>query len=419
MSKWIKNFDQLAISKLRQDILAIAEAGLAAIDTEKVIKANVSIKDQKLKIKDLSFDLSQFKNLKVIGFGKASCKAALVLEQILGSKIQAGTALGVAPVACEIIQTYGGTHPQPSNHNVEISEQIMKLAQNATADDLVIVVVSGGGSALLCYPQNECDQGQILYHQFLKVGGTIEELNTVRKHISQLKGGGLAKALYPATVISLIFSDVPGDNYNQVASGPTYKDQTTIADAQKIIAQYNLGKFELNETPKEDKYFANVHNIPLVTNQQALEAMQGQTLKLGYKAKILTNQAYETTEVALNYMFMHQKPNTVLLVGGEPKMRVVASGSGGRNLYASLLALQKINSNQAFLSLASDGLDNSDAAGAIADEVSLDLAKAQNSNIAEYTKSLDSYNFFKKINQLITTGPTEANVSDLLILLNQ
>src|SRR3989344_3299591 len=407
---YIQNYGQLATTKLRQNILDIAKAGLAAIDTKRVIQQNIKVTDHRLQIKDRFFDLSKFKKIKVIGFGKASCKAAFELEQILGSKIQTGAAIGLSTTSCELIRTYAGDHPRPSYRNVEITEEILKLAENLTEEDLIIVAVSGGGSALLCWPSSECDQGQMLYARFLKTGGSIEELNTVRKHISKLKGGGLAKILYPAAVIGLIFSDVPGDDYTQVASGPTYPDSTTMTDAQRIIEKYKLGKFELVETPKEQKYFEKVANIPLVSNTQALEAMQGQALKLGYKVSVLTKNAYETTEAVLDQILMHAAPHTAVLAGGEPKIKVMDQGSGGRNLYASLLALQKIKSGQAFLSFASDGMDNSAAAGAIADEASLNLADAQKLSVAEYSKKMDSYNFFAKIGPLITTGPTEANV---------
>ncbi|OGE80717.1 MAG: hypothetical protein A3E98_04585 [Candidatus Doudnabacteria bacterium RIFCSPHIGHO2_12_FULL_48_11] len=417
-SKWFKNYDQIATSKQRQDLLAIAAAGLDAIDTESVIKNYLKITDYELRIKNQTFDLKKFKNIKVIGFGKVSCAAAVALEQALKDKISEGIALGIEPISCEVIQTYGGTHPQPSEHNVEISGQIMELAKNATENDLVIVVVSGGGSALLCYPQNECDQGQILYHQFLKGGGTIEELNTVRKHISQLKGGGLAKLLYPATVIGLIFSDIPGDDYSEVASGPTFFDPTTVADAERIIKKYGLSRFQLNETPKEQKYFEQVTNIPLVANSDALEAMAAQSKALGYSPAILSNEMYDEAPMLLTKMRAALAKNSLVLAGGEPRMFVRdGSASGGRNLYVSLRAATQIRADECFLALASDGLDNSDAAGAIVDKQTLDKIKTAKLDVKGHLRHFDGYNFFKQLDELIFTGPTQANVSDLFILL--
>lgn len=418
-SKWIKNYDHLATSKSRQDALQIAEAGLTAIDTAAAIKNQVKLDGQKLLIKNQEFDLTKFKSIQVLGFGKDSCRAALALEEILGKLINSGIVIGVAPLACKIIKTYQGTHPVPSDGNVQISEQIMELAKNATEDDLVIVLVSGGGSSLLCWPQTECDQGQVLYHGFLKAGGTIEEINIVRKHISLLKGGGLAKFLYPATVIGLIFSDVPGDDYETVASGPTYFDPTTINDAKAIIKKYHLTEFNLNETPKDQKLFEKVHNIPLVSNNTALEAMQQQAKVLGYKSQIASNKLYELPEQTLATLKQGAKDlPACVLVGGEMKLVVTSSnGSGGRNQYLAMKALQDVAENETFLFLASDGTDNSDCAGAIVDSETKQKLQDLNLDLADYINRFDDYTLAKALGSQIFTGPTEANVSDLLIYL--
>ncbi len=420
MTSWIKNFQQLATTELREQALQIAEAGLQAIDTEKVIQAEVRLDVQNLRVKNQEFDLSKFDSIKVIGFGKASCKAAYALEQILRQHISSGVAIGLAPTACELIQTYQGSHPSPSEHNVQISEQIYDLSKQATEKDLVIVIVSGGGSALLCYPLEECRQAQLLYEKFLPTGGTIQELNVVRKHLSLLKGGGLAQALYPATVLGLIFSDVPGEAYDLVASGPTYKDTTTMADAQAIIDKYQLGKFQLNETPTEDEYFERVTNIPLVSNQSALEAMAATAEALGLNAKIISSELYDEADTALEKIFQAAAPRSVVLAGGEVKLPITTSGgTGGRGLNLAMRALKRINQQQLFLPLASDGLDNSDAAGAIVDhEVQSHTANLQ-LNVEDYIARFDGYTLFQKLDSLIFTGPTEANVSDLLILIQE
>jgi len=418
MSRWFKNYDQIATTKQRKDILAIAEAGLDAIDTEAVIKNKIKLSGKILTIADKQFDLNQFKRIKVIGFGKVSCKAAFALEKILGNLIHSGIAIGIAPTACEIIQTYKGTHPSPSYGNVDISKQILETSQDTKEDDLVIVIVSGGGSALLCWPKTECDQGQMLYHQFLKTGGTIEELNTIRKHISFLKGGGLAKILYPATVIGLIFSDVPGDNYEMIASGPTYKDASTVDDAKAIIKKYELNNFDLTETPKDDKYFEKVTNIPLVSNSDALVAMKLKGEELGYISKIISDKAYEESQKIVDQLISQNSNKTLILAGGEPQVKVIEGGNGGRNLYASMIALNKISDKQTFLSLASDGADNSDSAGAIADAQTLNKIKSANLNLAENIEKLQGYKFFEQLQELLFTGPTQANVSDLLMLVS-
>lgn len=415
MNNWFKNYEQIAVTPQRKNLLSIAAAGLDAIETESIIRQHVTFTDHKLKIQEQIFDLTKFKNIKVIGFGKSACKAAFALEQILGNKIKTGIAIGLAPTACEVIQTFGGTHPSPSYGNVEISHSILTLSREADASDLVIVIVSGGGSALLCWPKDECDQGQILYHQFLKTFGSIQELNVVRKHISLLKGGGLAKYLFPATVIGLIFSDVPGDHYDMVASGPTYKDSTTVSDAQAIIKKYNLPEFALVETPKDDKFFEKVTNIPIVSNKLALEAMHRQAKNLGYSSEIISCELYDNVDTVISKLLAAK--SDVVLAGGEPKVRVThLETRGGRNLRSSLTALTRLEKSAAFLSLASDGLDNSDAAGAIADQITADKAHRLGLNPKKSLDADDTYSFFGKLNELIMTGPTQANVSDLMIL---
>ncbi|MCX6747365.1 MAG: glycerate-2-kinase family protein, partial [Candidatus Nomurabacteria bacterium] len=257
--KWIKNLDVLAPSILeienRRFALAVAEAGIEGIATDDVVSRALRLEGDILHVFDKNFDLKLYKRIKVVGFGKASCQAAIALEKILGSRIHEGAVIGLHKIESEYINIYAGTHPRPSEENSVGSERIYKICEEATEDDLVIAIVSGGGSALLCYPDSECDQGRVLYDSFLKSGKTTVELNTVRKHISALKGGGLAKTAYPATVIGLIFSDIPGNHFEDVASGPTYKDASTVEDALTIIKNHDLGEFELTETPKEDKYF--------------------------------------------------------------------------------------------------------------------------------------------------------------------
>ena len=258
MANWVKNYDELAITPNRKLALEIMNAGLDSINTEKVIGSSVRLDGNILRIQEQEFDLAQFKKIKVVGFGKSSCSAGRALEKILGERINQGAIVGLEKIDLKYIETFAGTHPRPSEKNIEAGNKIYEIIKDSTEDDLIIVLVSGGGSALLCYPESEYIQGAKLYDAFLKTGGTISEMNTIRKHLSLFKGGGLAKIAYPATVVGLIFSDVPGDVYVNVASGPTYKDETTIAGAQKSITENNLGEFVLNETPKDDKYFENV-----------------------------------------------------------------------------------------------------------------------------------------------------------------
>jgi glycerate-2-kinase len=324
-------------------------------------------------------------------------------------------------VETKYIETFKGSHPRPTQDNVVPGQRIYEILKDSTEEDLVIVLVSGGGSALLCYPESEYTEGAKLYDAFLQAGKTINEINTVRKHLSMLKGGGLAKVAYPATIIGIIFSDVPGDNFQNVASGSTYKDDTTVTDAEKIIKENNLGEYNLIETPKEDKYFENVKNFVLVSNNIAVEAMENKAQDLGFETNIVSTDLYDEVNDSLAKIFSNKETNKVSLAAGEPKVKVTHStGKGGRNLHMGLVALQNNlikDENSVFISFASDGMDNTDMAGAIVDMETIKKAESLGLNVKEYAENFDSYNFFTKTGDLIHTGPTDANVSDLMILL--
>jgi len=230
----IKNFEELASNKHRREALELVEVAYNAIDSEKLIRENIKLDGKSLAIKGQIFNIENYEKIYVIGFGKVACKVASIVEDIIKQNIDGGAVVGVADGVCDIIETYKGTHPLPSGINFRATERIREIGTEATENDLVIVIVGGGGSALLCSSIEECDQGERLYQDFLSSGGDIKELNIVRKHISDLKGGGLAKVLYPSTVVSLIFSDVPENECGSVASGPTFKDNSTVEDAKVI-----------------------------------------------------------------------------------------------------------------------------------------------------------------------------------------
>ncbi|MEK9185256.1 MAG: glycerate-2-kinase family protein, partial [Patescibacteria group bacterium] len=270
---WIKNTAELAVSETRKKALQIVSAGLDAINTPEVIRSAVKMDGNFLSIRDEKIDLKKIRRIIVVGFGKAAAAAAYELEKIMGDRIFGGAVIDLTAFGLKRIRGFKGTHPKPSQANVDATEKIVELAEGISASDFVIVISSGGGSSLLCWPKEEFEQSAKLYDEFLHTGGNIEELNTIRKHVSQIKGGGLAKLFYPAKIIGLIFCDIPGGKCNKVASGPTFKDSSTIADAEKILKKYGLNGFYLNETPKEDLYFKNVLNVPLVTNETALNAM--------------------------------------------------------------------------------------------------------------------------------------------------
>lgn len=412
----IINYQNISIGRQRQDALDIMEAALHAINTKESILRSVKISGNILRIDGKEFNLASYRKIKVIGFGKASCEAASALELTLGKHISESAFISNLETTCQIIKTYHGTHPEPSVKNVDASQKIINLVKNTTADDLVIVVVSGGGSALLCWPNSECEQSSRLYQAFLKSGGDIKELNTIRKHISLVKGGGLAKKLYPATVLGLIFSDVPGLSLDTIASGPTFLDKSTVEDAQAIIDKYNLGIFNLTETPKDPAFFKKVTNVALVSNEQALNAMKESAEQLGYTSIVITEALRLDPTQTIKTLLVKSGPKTAIIAGGETRLIVPAThGKGGRNTHTSLEALRHLADNQIFISLASDGYDNCPAAGVIADQITKQSLSTD--DIEKSLKAFDSFSRFEKSNHIITTGPTHANVADLYLLL--
>src|SRR3989344_753049 len=418
----IKNFDQLATTENRKIALKIIEAGLNTINTKRIVFSSVFLSNNILSVQGQEFNLEKFKKIKIVGFGKSSLEAALALEEILGPRISEGVVIGLNKIVCKRVETFVGTHPKPSEANAKAGMKIYELLNQSTKDDLVIALISGGGSALLCYPPEECEQGQILYDAFLRSGKTITEINTVRKHLSFFKGGGLAKIAYPATIVGLIFSDIPGNMFENVASGPTYKDKTTIADAEKIIAENNLGKFNLIETPKEDKYFENVYNFILVSNEIAIDKMAEKARDFNLEVKIASTELYDEVNESLKKIFSFKKINSLVLAAGEPSIIIENSnGKGGRNLHMGLetIKMNLIDDDSLFISFASDGIDNTEVAGAIVDKHTIEKATKLGLDTDDYLKRFDSYSFFQKIGDMIITGPTGANVSDLMILLTK
>lgn len=420
MSHIISNFENLAINQSRIDALSIMEEGYKAIDTTGVVKGKVTLVDGVLTLEGNSYTLKDYERVFIVGFGKASCKAVQALEEVLGDELDGGIVIDKHASVCKVVNVYQGSHPLPSSHNVEVSQKIADLAESLTEKDLAIVVVSGGGSALLCWPMSECDQGNELYSRFLHAGGTIQELNVIRKHISSIKGGGLAKLLYPAQVVSLIFCDVPGDHFQEVASGPTYLDASTIEDAKKLLEKYNIkDMFSFNETPKEEKYFEKVVNIPFVSNRASLAAMTEEAKKRGYEVVSLGDEVYVSPEEFLSQAKNALKPKTVVIAGGELSIKLTHEGGvGGRNFYIGSLGIDQIGDEDVLITFASDGIDNrSIGAGTLVDkETKRKLAEKNIDHHKEHESDKDS-EMFIEIGDAIITGDTGSNVSDLYLML--
>ena len=425
----IKNYEQLAVNEIRKDALDILEAGYEAINTEAVVREKVKIENGKLFVGNLNFDLSAYEKIFVAGIGKCALDAAKVLEEMLGDKITQGIILDIRKDKLEKMVSYAGTHPFPSEKNVSVAKKIVEMVSGANEKSLVLVIISGGGSSLFSLPFGiNYETLMKISKTLMKKGADIHELNTVRKHLSEVKGGQLAKAAYPAQVVSLIFSDVLGDDMSVIASGPTVKDKTTIKDAEDVMEKYGIAKScglsgcELKETPKEDKYFERVENVLIATNADALEKMKEKAEEKGYNVIIETKTlSGEAKEVGKKWAKKEvwQKRGLCVLAGGETTVTITGDGKGGRNQELALGALPHIKEGQVIISSASDGRDNTDAAGAIADKETLAEVEKKQMDINSFLKNNDSYSFFSSVNGQIITGDTGSNVSDLILLLNK
>jgi glycerate-2-kinase len=427
----IKNFQNLASSQLRKDALLIAEAGLTAINTEQAFERNFvyHAPSQVLKLLGKRYALAKFKNIYCVAFGKASFAGMASVAKLLGSKLTAGFAIDVSHQTSSIpnIQFRTGTHPHPSEQNVKATQAMEEFLSRVTAHDLVLCLISGGGSALLCYPHNVSveDQARIL-KELMNSGANIFEMNAVRKHLSLVKGGQLAKLIYPAKLISLIFSDVPGNDLSTIASGPTVPDKTTVKEAQGILERYNILKkvgitqIELRETPKDHKYFQHVENLLFVSAKTALKAMREKAEDLGYETQVFNEQFQgEVKKLSQDIIKVGNKKHLCWLGAGESTVEVKGKGVGGRNQELALRVLPFLHEDQVFLSLASDGHDNSDSAGAIVDALTLARAKNLNLNLDGYLQNNDSFNFLEAVGDGLHTGLTGSNVADLFIWLNK
>jgi len=426
----IKNIKKLATNPLRQDALDILEAGYESVLTEKVMTENVVLKGSVLRIKNKKYDLEKYKRIFIVAIGKCANQSARILEDVLGDKITNGVVLDIAPDEFKKMRSEVGTHPLPSEQNILATKSILQLIKEVKEDDLVINVISGGGSALLCAPTEgiESEMLQEITKILMNKGANIEEMNIVRKHLSKIKGGQLAEMLYPAKLVSLIFSDVPKDNLSLIASGPTVKDESTKEDAQLILESYlsdgsdesdNFVSF-LRETPKDEKYFKKVDNLLLVSNRIALETMQKKAEELGYEAFVESSELEGEARVLGDSLSKEEiSAKSFQVWGGETTVQVKGDGIGGRNQDFVLGALNDLPEDVLVMAVASDGRDNTDVAGALADGELLEKIKQEDLSIDDYLENNDSYNFFKKLDAQIKTGQTGINVADFYLILKK
>jgi glycerate-2-kinase len=423
----IKNFNELATTPARTSLLTIAEAGYRSIKTSKVIRNAVVLENDVLSINENTYSLKEYKNIYVVGVGKCAYDSAVELEALLKEKLTGGVILdvrggnGLKKIKCLV-----GTHPYPSDENVKHTAELLDFAKKVDEHDLVLMIVSGGGSTLLCQPEKHSVADEISLVKYLfKEGATIKELNTIRKHISKARGGQLATSYAHTTVAVLIFSDVPGDDLTTISSAPTILDETTLDDAKEVFAKYGADSsgFSVDflfETPKDKELFKNIKNILILKNTTALEAMKKQAEDLGYTAEIKETKLQGEARVVAKELvedIKMAKPRTVYLYGGETTVTISGPGKGGRNQEMSLSALSVVAEDELFASLASDGHDNTDFAGGIADKYTKGKAEDAGLNPEDFLYTNDSYTFFKSLQQGVVTGYTGANIADFVIVI--
>jgi len=427
----ISNHAALAVTTARTAALDIAEAGLDAIDTAAAVRRSVRLSGEVLQVGDEVWPLRPSGRLLLVAVGKCATVAAAELVRLLGDRLDDGVVLDVdAAPARDLgpLLSLRGSHPLPSGRNVAATRRIVDLLRVAREDDLVLCVVSGGGSTLLCLPSDggSAKAESVMFQALTRTGATIQEINTVRKHTSLARGGFLAQHAYPARLVSLVFSDVPGAPADFVASGPTVRDPTTVEDAARVLRRYGVAaaartsQLALLETPKESRYFERARTIVLVSNETALQAMATRAGALGYAATIVTStlvgEAREAGELVVREL-RAAAPATALLYGGETTVTVTGGGRGGRNLEVALAAQRLVGDGEIVVTVASDGRDNGDFAGAVADSLARANARRLGLDLDAHLADNDSCGFFERTGDYLVTGSTGSNVADLIVAL--
>ena len=422
----IQNFEELAVTDKKKDCLEILEAGLQAANPQNILPHYVT--PNEIKINGKVIDISKYSNIYTVAFGKAGDSMTRAINSIISIKsgiivIPKGSK---AKIKGKKFQIFNSNHPKPDKTSVKAAKEVMKFVENKKNKELIIFLVSGGGSSLLAMPDEITLSDKVhVTDLLLKSGSTIQEFNCIRKHLSKIKGGKLVQNM-KCDGISLIMSDVEDDDLSSIASGTTYMDNTTYQDAMDIIEKYRLKRKipievlqilgnglhdQKPETPKKSK----IDNFIIANNSNCLESMERIAKTKGYKVTKIQNYGdiKEVVKKILENISEEQK--TCLIFGGEPTVKVLGKGEGGRN---QELVLRILKNTQKFkkitiASMGTDGIDgNSNFAGAIIDNVKVDL-----NVMKEFLKNSDSARFFQKQKGNIKTGYTHMNLTDIGIIL--
>ena len=426
------------------------DAALRAVDPAAATMRHVVREGNNLQIGGISCDLDRFDGIYVVGAGKAGAMMAGAMESILGDRL-AGGVVNVKyghTVPLQRVELIEAGHPIPDAAGVEGTAKIAGLLERLGEDDLVFCLLSGGGSALMPLPADgvTLEEKQAVTGRLLRCGATINEINTIRKHISRVKGGRLARLASPARLVNLVLSDVIGDPLDVIASGPTVPDESTYSDCRAILERYGLKddlppsvirhldagmKGAEPETPGPgDPVFDRTQNVMIANTRQALDTARTEAEKRGYNALVLSSSIDgETREIARVYSALareiarHGDPvpgPACVISGGETTVTLRGGGKGGRNQEFVLAAATGIGGMErtVVFSAGTDGTDGpTDAAGAVADGQTLERAAEKGLDADACLDDNDAYHFFEPLGDLVMTGPTHTNVMDLRLLL--
>lgn len=443
------------MSNVRQNLKAIYSAAIAAVDPEAAVGEHLSCEKNVLQLTSRgrvirSFDFASSTRIVVVGAGKATASMARAVERICAGRISEGCICVKHGYTRDlsVIEQIEASHPVPDASGMSGARKILGLLGRAGEGDLVISLISGGGSALLPLPPEgiTLEEKREVTNLLLKSGATIHEVNTVRKHLSLVKGGTMARAAGRAAVINLMISDVVGDDMDVIASGPFVPDKSTFADALRVLERYSLtglvpvpvaeriragARGEIEENPGErSPVFNNVTNLIIASNITALEAARSEAVSRGYNSLILSSRIEgDAKDAALWHARIAREirasshpvpPPACIVSGGETTVKVTGGGLGGRNMEFAMHAALFIEGAEGttMASIGTDGTDGpTDAAGAMANGGTAALAREQGVDIGEYIRNNDSYHFHERMGTLIKTGPTNTNVMDVRIIL--